>query len=371
MKVYVVIFSMLAALSATLFVQCAKTDLEQRNNFDRQIMLKNYADDLMTPTIASFHNQSLSLKTYVDSFVNNANATNLTLLQNKWLETSIAWEYCTVFDFGQIASTYVYNKIEFRPSSYQFIESNIHGIDIITPSYIESKGSSSKGLPAIEYLIFNEDGDNTVILDSMNTSTFSTRRKEYLSSLAANLITKSADLQSIWENNYYNEFTTSEGSEIGSSISLLTNEITTVLERILVKQLAKLLGKATDGLGHPEEVEAPLSNASLTFIEADIEAVYNAFYIDALHSETALSDYLDALGAKYDNTTLPIAIEEQFIKVRNSINEIHTPLKDAVVTDYAKVSLLYDDVRDLLILFKVDVASQLSITITFNDTDGD
>jgi predicted lipoprotein len=364
------IITIAVVISMTTVLSCDKNELEARDNFDRQLMLEHIADEVITPAFNNLEDDAILLNQSIQIFVASSTQANLDNLQLRWSACAQSWEYCTAFNLGAIFDSYIYNKIEFRPTSQVFIEDYIATASLVDDALIESAGSSSKGLPAIEYLIFNELTDQ-VVIDSFTVANNLINRQNYLLSLGHNLESKTLEVLNLWEGGYQTTFVSSQGSEIGSSIGLLANQMTTVLERILVKHLAKSLGKSTDGIGHPEEVEAPLSGQSLDFIKYNLESVYQAFCISDLSDKTALDDYLDAVGAKYGNETLPDKIRAQFDLCREALNAIPGPLKDAVVTDYQLVDAAYTEIRELLILFKVDVASQLSITITFNDNDGD
>ena len=71
------------------------------------------------------------------------------------------------------------------------------------------------------------------------------------------------------------------------------------------------------------------------------------------------------------NPSLARRIEAQFTVTLSALDALAAPLEDAVVKDRAALQSAYDKARALEILFKVDLASTLGVTITFGTNDGD
>ncbi len=89
-------------------------------------------------------------------------------------------------------------------------------------------------------------------------------------------------------------------------------------------------------------------------------------------SDAGIDDYLNAVGAKYDDMSLSEKIDQQFTLVEDKINGLNSAsLYDALSSNRQTVELLYEETQNLLVLFKVDVISNLSITLVLNDNDGD
>lgn len=355
---------------------CTKDVLEQKRNFDRNEMLANIADNAILPYHLSFIEQTENLKTETENFSNNPSLNSLANVQEAWKSAVQVWRICELFNLGPIQSSYVHNKIDESPSNTTFIDNHIYGSGILDESYIENIGSNAKGIPALEYLLFNLENGNQTVIDSFTISNYSSRRMEYTIALSQNLHSKAIKLHNIWAaegDNYYTEFIQSEGSDLGSSISMLANQMVTLIERVVQTKLGKPLGKASNMQGHPELVEALASGQSLQNIKDNLRSLELAFSgittanVDGL----GLDDYLDALKAKHDEETLPIAVKHQFELSYSALEEINEPLAVAVINDYQTVDNAYNELRNLLILLKVDVANNLAVTITFNDNDGD
>ena len=81
-----------------------------------------------------------------------------------------------------------------------------------------------------------------------------------------------------------------------------------------------------------------------------------------------LAVYVRSIAATEDiNNAIAIA----FLDIENTIALSNTTLKNAIENNNSVVDELYKHIKDLIILQKVDVASTLSLTVTFTDNDGD
>lgn len=351
---------------ASIFISC-KRNLNAPAHFEKQQMLADIADQCITPAFSNFKEECFALSQTFSNFQQSPDIEHLEFLQTQWQATALAWETCIGFNFGEISDTYVYNKIESRPPNTSFIEYYISDTTELDHEFIETTGSSSKGLPAIEYLIYHSNGDNSIVLDSLSNHP---RRMMYLSALVENLQHKSMDLCTTWED-YYPTFISYEGNNIGGSVSDIVNRMSNVLETVYMKLLGSPLGKDNFvNIGHPENVEAPISHMSLEFIKADLAAIEKTFFNDG-QNLLGFDDYLNAHSAKYNGLLLSLIVKKQFQNVKTALDAIPGTLDNAVVDHYELVESAYDELKELLVLMKVDVASELSITITFNDNDGD
>jgi predicted lipoprotein len=144
----------------------------------------------------------------------------------------------------------------------------------------------------------------------------------------------------------------------------LANRIIEVHELATQQGLGRPMGRTTDGIPRPEEVEAPLSGRSLDLLIATVETLRRA--VDA-----GLDDYLDHLDLSGDAGPLSGRIASQYARALDALRAIEGPLEVAVVERPAEVERAYEEMRALIVLLKTEMAAQLGITVTFSDTDGD
>ncbi|MEM9022133.1 MAG: hypothetical protein AAGB22_00230, partial [Bacteroidota bacterium] len=77
--------------------------------------------------------------------------------------------------------------------------------------------------------------------------------------------------------------------------------------------------------------------------------------------------YLNALGA----TSLVNDTKAQIDVVQADLDALPDPLSGTIESSQGTVEQVYQEMQQLVVLFKVDMPSQLGILITYQDNDGD
>lgn len=344
------------------------------DGFDRRAMLENIVDGVILPAHVTLSQTLAELETAVTTFTNEPDEQTLTAVQDAWLAANLARMAVLSFRIGPVDDSLLHNRIDNRPPRTTFIdETLLGGTDPLNSDYLASVGSSSVGLGAMEYLLFDPEGGNTAVLATFTTAEQAERRRQLLQTLAANLNQRGQELAAVWQpdgENYAQSFVEAsmDGGELQGSINMLVNQLLSDVEEIVASRLGKPSGQRSNGLIRPDLVEAAYSGASLPRIIATLEGVQVAFNGgDGL----GLDDYLDYLDAEYEGGPLSTAINDQFATTLAALEAIDEPLETAVQTNLPAVEVAIDEVRTLLVLLKVDMTNHLGVTLTFNDNDGD
>ncbi len=356
-------------LSLTVIMILGSTVLTScRLGFDREAMLGRIADTVILPAHLALTEEARDLDEVTRQFTEEPNAGTLGTLREQWLATELAWKRVELYEFPGLLL--IHNAIERRPARVAFIEEAIAGADDsalgqVNGEFVESLGSTSKGLSAIEYLIFPAEEQGRPVLESFDDPA----RSAYLAALTANLWSKTQELYQFWNSdgeNYAESFreNDSEGADIESSVSLLANKLIELHEVSMHIKLGMPMGQTTHGIPQPEEVESYLSGNSLELMTASLESLHRTF-------DAGLDDYLDYLDRRGSGNLLSMAIHTQFDTVLGALENINGPLQDAVTDAPAEVEMAYDAMRLLLVLLKTDMSALLGITVTFGDSDGD
>jgi uncharacterized protein len=357
---------------ACLLPGCDSTDNSSGDgsNFDRGVLLENFATNIIIPSYQDFATKAEALATATVSFNQNTNEENLSSLQTAWRDASESWSGCDAFNhFGPAYDSSFVTRIDNFPTDFASIETKISSVDALNASYIENQGSRSKGLPAFEYLIFSKDGNSAVL--SRYQSGEAGRRRQYLQALADNLVTKSKNLVTAW-NNYKPKFLASTGTDAGSSTNLLANSLIQAVENIKNNKLGEPAGKKSAGGVKPNMVEAPYSGYSVRLMKADLKKIQGAFAgIQNGSNQIGFDDYLNHVNAKWQEQLLSERINAQFESVGASMTQITMPLEDAVSSQTEAVDLTYNSLTSLISLLKGEMISKLGLSVTYSDNDGD
>lgn len=342
-----------------------------QDSFDRQAMLENLVTNIILPDYQTFVDVAEDLEAVTATFSEDPSIDNLLVVQEAWRETSNAWEEVAFYGIS-LKLMSLHNQVDKRPVNIDLINRLLDNADVIDESFVEIIGSTQKGLPAIEYFIFNGEGDNQAVLDNFSDNP---NYLDFVVALAQYLPTTGENILLFWSpegDNFAEEFISASqsGGDSQGSINILVNEMFASFEMILQMQLGEPAGITNGGTAQPDLVDAPLSGHSLARIEHTLIGLQRLFTGGA-EDALGFDDYLDFLGADYGEQSLASYINEQFDASISAIQAIDEPLQDAVINQAETIQTLYDTIRMTFVAIRVDMASHLSILVTFSDADGD
>jgi uncharacterized protein len=373
-----IIFGGILIVTSILLYSCDKNkELENKPDdlfasFDRKAMLTNQVDNVIIPSFIKFSEQLVLLQTSVNEFSNAPDELNLLNLQNKWKEVYATMKQCEMYQFGVIEQNFLWAKIDFWPVRPNDVNDFLVQSESFTTEVLSSKGATVKGLPVLEYLIFDPINGNSKILDDFTTHVDKAKRKEYLNGLAENISTIAESFLTQWQSTYRNTYINNDAQGITGSINSTVNNMIATINYIKDNKIGKPFGKK-DGILYPNEVEALQSKLSLNAIENNIVGFENLLLGKNINGTDGLGydDFLDHLGAKFQDGTMSEKIKNQINDFEIKISLIETPLQQAIITDPEKVDALYLSLKQLLVLVQVDMVNNLGVTLTFTDNDGD
>ncbi|MDQ3073155.1 MAG: imelysin family protein [Bacteroidota bacterium] len=357
------------------------------DTYDRQAMLQNIGQNVIIPAFRDFSQKSKSLQIACESFAANPSESGLQMAQSSWKEAISAWKHCEFYQFGELdmshekllwaisSTTPVQNwshtphpvYTPAQPAKTTELEQALNTGSVINDAYVESVPFYIKGLPAIEYLLFDPARTDAEIV-SQFLGAENEKRGQYLAALSENVTIKAEGIVNEWESGYLSTFITQDGRDVGSSLGMFCNAVLFQVEMIKNERLGRPLGKLDLGNAQPGKVEAPYSKISRQLILENIAALKTAF---TGGSGQGLDDLLDHLDAKYDNTPLASITITQFDVLKAAVESIPDPLETAVMQNPAEVENAFNEAKKLVKLLKVDMFNNLGTVITYTDNDGD
>jgi predicted lipoprotein len=365
----------LAAFGLAVGILACKKEGENDpfSSYDRKAMLGNLGNNLIIPAFQSFQTESGLLKTAAETFAASPNEVNLKAVQDRWRSAAAAWKRAELYKLGPVEDQFLGVAVEYVPTNPTGIDNAIAAGNALNSDYVESKGTNVKGLPALEYLLFDRTNGNAAILGKFTTGDLAAKRREYLKALSQNLNGKASTILTAWQSITLAKFINADGRDVSSSLGLLTNEVIILTENIKNNKLGAPLGKLGNGTAQPSLVEAGQSESSLSHIKTNLQALENTFLgrNEAGQDGQGFDDLLDALQAKNNGQLLSVVIKAKFADVNTKVNAISMPLQDAVVQQPQAVESAYVACKELIVLLKVDMTSNLGVLVTFSDNDGD
>jgi len=354
------------------FASCKKKKPTASNEtpaaFNKQELLLNYADNLILPQYSVFKSSLDSLAAAFITFKTKSDATNLAALQQQFHRTYYQYQFISPLEFGPAESASVRFNFNVFPCDTQDIKNNI-----AAGSYNLSAASNidAKGFPALDFLLNGNGTNATTLLQS-----FTPAKKQYTDDLLKELLQKTNAVINEWQSAYREKFIQSLGTDVGSPIGFLINQLNFELDYLKNAKIGTPLGKKTLGVALPEKCESYFSGQqSVRYALASLTAIENMYLGRSYkgNNGSGFDDYLDHLNITHGSTSLNAAIQQQFSQARLKMNNLDngTALASQVKNNSAAVEAAYNELLKLLVLLKTDLPSNLGVIITYQDGDGD
>ncbi|MEM1259049.1 MAG: imelysin family protein [Bacteroidota bacterium] len=334
----------------------------KKKAFDVDLFLKEITQKVILPTLYDFKNEVELLSKETVTYVNTPNSGQLDILKKQWVKTAYAYEKTYNFHFGPAKSRFLHRAIYNWPTVPETIE-NLLSSKEINEGTMTKASPQIKGLAALEYLLFKEDGTtlNTKMVEQ-------DQRRAYLLECVTFLETQAARLVNIWDakgENYAATFVGSKATGINNPFNLLFNGLYNAANTAKVTKIGKPGGFEKSPRTNPQKVQAPYSDESLALTLASVEVIEDVFFGT---DHPNISQYLTSLSEdELTNQRIKTAIDE----IKDAINAIPVPLEEAVDTYPTQVENLHLKLTALNIWMGVDARSILSVIITSTDNDGD
>jgi predicted lipoprotein len=255
------------------------------------------------------------------------------------------------------------------------------------PALLEAEPVNGRGLPAIEYALFNDDPQNRCgATSSINTdgswaalgdAEVARRRLVFAHTAARVVETHARELRNAWDpsgDDFLGEFQTAgAGSAVYSNTRAALNGLSDALfylyRDVVDYKLGTPAGLYVDcpAAACPDRVESPWSDTSLDHVRVNLEA-FRDTYLGAPRPSTGFGfdDLLRNSGASETDRRMQDAIATAFA----AFDAVDGPLEVAVESDRADVVALHDAISAVADLFRDEVLVVLELFLP-NRVEGD
>ncbi|MDX1386931.1 MAG: imelysin family protein, partial [bacterium] len=240
---------------------------------------------------------------------------------------------------------------------------------------LEQLGNSIRGIPALEYLLFDPEGNPTQILQSITTDPNAARRCSLMKTLGTDLVVQAQILFQAWDpqgGNFHSQFSQpgSEGSPFDSatdSLGVMLNQLGELIEILKDLRLGVPLGKSSGGTPQPEGVLNPYSHQTVTALQKNLEG-FEAVYLGQLDGmgSPGLYDYVFSLDQYEAEEVL-----KRLALTMEAIQNIPEPLSDTVLNNPQPVDQAYQRAMELRDLILGPISGIVGVTTSFADSDND
>jgi uncharacterized protein len=368
MKRFLNIYFLLVAV--VILQSSCDNDLKKEVNFDRKGMLENIGKNIIVPNYTLLKSSVDALETSLMNFYDQPNIDKLAVAQQKFKDAYLKWQDCSIYEFGPADERILRTTVNSFPTRPDVIESNIS-----SGTYNLGAASNlvAKGFPSIDYLLFDEAGDNSAILAKYQGDN-ATNRKAYLLAVVGDIKANVDYVYNKWTSGgYLQTFINNDGTDAGSSIGFLVNQLNFDYEMLKNEKIGIPLGKKSlDGHRFPREVEGFYSGISKDLAMTHLKAFENVFLGFGTSDGLGFDDYLNALEAKAStNEPLTNAIINQLGKAKGTLSLVQNPLSVAIENNTQEINTAYVEIQKQVRYFKSDMPSVLGVIIQYTDNDGD
>lgn len=320
------------------------------------------ADDLIMAGYRSFQIEATEMAAAVAAFCDAPTDTTLSEARTGWWGARGAWKQVEIVQFGPIVEypERLGPKLDDWPVNESAVEELVEGSGELD---FDAMGSATRGLPVVEYLLYVPDEG---ILSVLATGS---RRCAVLSGAAADVQANAERMVEAWQAAWRDRLAspTPDDDDMYDTpqdvVDEWVNRMVFTVENIRATRLGKPLGDAAGGELQPDAIESRYSGRSLQDARDAFSGV-----------EKAWNGAEDAVGVRnlvIDDGALVDRIDMLMEETRGRLAAIPETLEDTIVLEPEVVVLAQDALQALQVALQVELAQSLSVTITFNDNDGD
>ena len=263
----------------------------------------------------------------------------LAAARTTWKQARQAWEQSEAFLFGPVSTKDIDPHIDTWPVNFNDLNAQLASDADFTEDYINNLDDALKGFHPIEYLIFGEDGDK-------KAADLSARDMEYLTALALNLKTLTADANNSWKpsvsGNYHTIFTTA-----GTGNATYPTQLAAYQE--LVNAMAGICDEVANGkleepfaAQDPSLEESPFAQNSIIDFTNNIKGVQDVYLGKYNTDGKGLEDIVRQYNLQLDS--------DLKLKMDNAINalgKITDPFGKAITTQAMQIETAMTAIKDL------------------------
>ena len=274
-----------------------------------------------------------------------------------WREAITAWSTTSAFGVGPAMQHRLMSAVGFDAREAS-VDNLLREGGPVGPSSLAKQGAAVRGLLAAEIALYG-DGSESLLTSA------GARRCEYLASVATVTSKAVAVVADEWLTGTARaEFVSLVGSDVEDSLPQLLNEVTQAVRDVDERSLRDIAAAASYGELSEGRRDGPGSFV-LAQRRAQIRGAVTAIgsgevglvgMVRTVSPETAIRLEAAASGAMDAMNALPDSVEDVF---------------DPSTENAAKVDSAAERVAELKVVLVTEVASQLGVTVTLGDGDGD
>lgn len=356
-------------LAAVIMTSCGSDNAPVVDTFDRSAMLSRLADVVIVPgydsaRIALADTRSAWEQTQQDGTIAEA---EVEALRSHVRTVLRRWQRIVSFNFGPAESDFgtLAQELATFPCDTMLIERRIADGDTTTVTFRRD----TRGFAALDYLLFaGSAGQIAAVLSGIEGG----KRRDYLQAVLRRAENDLTRVAAEWKSSYRTLFTSRIGTDAGSSVSLVLNELNKSFELLKNYKLGLPLGlRAGQTTIEPAKIEAYYSGLSYELIGLHFRSI-REIWSGRLSDGTVIPSFRDYLLAVVNGPRLVEETEAQMARVDAAYGTISQSQMDVLIrTNPQALVALHTEMQKLTRFIKSEMSSLLGISITYSSGDGD
>ena len=360
------IYQILLSIGCILLTQCLESSFQRTNN--NLSILQAISSEVVLTRYEAFASSSESLSLAVTRLCNDTSNTSLLLAREAWWITRGHWKHSMIVQFGPVKEypLRLGPKLDTWPVNQRAIEDLIDDQQVLTLDQFSALGAATRGLPVIEYLLWNETSEAEVT-DQLDHDT---RRCDILRFAAEDVAINAQLLVTAWREDWL-ELVNSSGPEEApyddpsEVISEWINRMAFTVEIIRVQTFEKPLGDFQPGNGRPDIVESRLSQRTLEDTRDALQGVVEIWH--GKKDDTSIGKLKNVVSS----TEVINLVSQQLMESTAALATLEGDLLTLVDRQPEELQTTLDSLKQLQRVIQINLTQATQTTIRFNDTDGD
>lgn len=340
--------------------------------FDRQAMLSALGENVFVPTYEDFATSASALRASADVYCGAQDEASLAALHDAFAVAHFRFKLAESFAIGPHTDNppRLGPQLDDWPSEESDVRELLSGTETLSAETLSAMGNRVQGFAALDYVLSGPD-------DELGAWEVTPRRCEYASALSARIASLADAYVREWRPDgadHVGELSRGDGRYPSPflAVSILVEQMVYTIENIRELKVGKPFGKRDGGELQPEQFEVPygrLSNASALAALQSVRNVYEGRYVALDGSERNGLGFQDWLISR--RPELDALILSAFDGAEAAQESVVPDLESAITDAPDTVEAAYQAVKELQMTLAIEFAGALSITVTFNPTDGD
>lgn len=355
-----------AFVASLILMGCPSDKQTPSDAFDRKAMLADVADALIIPAYAQVDSANVVLRNAVDQFTAQPAEPLLSECRNAWKVCVFLWQRASPYNFGPAEG--LYGNLRENIATFPANADSIEGYIVAADTSLQNFNRDTRGYYGIDYLLFS--GDITSVTQRFQDDV---NRRAYLRAIVRDVEQRVSTVYSTWASAYRSEFISRNGTDAGSSTSLLFNHMNMSYELAKNYKVSLPLGRVAGQTQiEPGKVEAYYSGYSIALLKEHYVTIMRIWRGETADGANIVGfkEYLESVPGG-DRLIVDTEMQTDSVSIALQSLSDDESLSAIIINQPDRLEPLYAGMQKFTRFIKSELSSLIGIAITYSSGDGD